>query len=570
MIRQSRGQVCDTVLYSLSILGLIAYIPSVILSIAAQLYHIAIFDTIVYATIILLTFNKWIPQFIKALIASAAFYLLGTFLFLYLGPVGAGNLWLLGFSLVAGLTLGRRASIVSLIINTVTQIVFYVLIKGNLMLNGEIFDGEAHAWLIRAVNFFVINAIIVITNVILSRKLIETFTLHRESEEKRALLQEQLIQSQKLEALGQLTSGIAHDFNNILTAIISSAQVLQLPKRNIGDGNRKLVDMIYQSGIRAADLISKMTNFVRISPSTFRILDLHKAIDDSVAFLSQTINKNIEITIRNKAVKHFVKGNHSELQNVFVNLVINATHSMTGGGHLSISTENVSMDVTECDLSPFDIHPGEFIKIEIRDTGTGISRENLGKIFDPFFTTKKVGEGSGLGLTTSYGIIKGHFGVISASSEENKGSIFHLCLPCCEPSETEEDDQYRTVQGCKGTILLIDDEDIVRVSCSSILEDAGYTVLAAENGAKGIEIFEKNSKEIDLVLLDMIMPGLSGKDVFSKLRKQNRVCPVIVCSGFASHEDLDEMMASGLNGFVKKPYSGDTLFREINKVINKE
>ncbi len=696
MVKTYRVKVCDTVLLALSFLGLIAFIPSFILSIVEHLYGIALIDTIAYMIIIFITFNKKLPYRIKAVSGSTVFYFLGMLLLFLLGPIGAGNLWLLAFALITALTLGERGAVVSLIINVITQISLFVLIRYTSFFNEYSFILEPQIWLIRTVNFIVINTVIVFSSSIFSRTLMETFIrqkrsesglvdsenrmrsmfeqapfgmvliesltgnilevnsaysklvdLNREelvstdwmtfthpedvqknneklemlnmgeissytldlryinnnksviwvemavtstdtgdhmnppylamikditdqkhAEEEKELLQEQLNQSHKMEALGELTGGIAHDFNNVLTGIISSAQILTLPELNLDAKGLRLTDIIYQSGIRAKGLVEKLTAFARKNTLESINLDVHGVIEDTVAILEQTFNKNIQISLIKDAEKSIINGNFTELQNVIMNLGINASHAMADGGVLTISTDNILYNKSDCELSQFDLHPGEHILISVSDNGSGISEEHIGRIFDPFFTTKSVGKGTGLGLTAVYGMIKRSHGEITVHSQVDGGSCFNLSIPCSELQEIDNISYSDQIVKGSGKILIIDDEENIRISESIVLEGMGFHVETAENGFLGVEIFQRDFKSIDLVLLDMIMPGLSGREVFIKLREIDENCKIIVCSGFSRHEDLHELSEMNLSGFLSKPFDRIELSKLINRVLS--
>ena len=248
-----------------------------------------------------------------------------------------------------------------------------------------------------------------------------------------------------------------------------------------------------------------------------------------------------------------------------MNIVINASHAMPDGGEIQIETKNIHLDGTYCGASTFEIDPGEFIGIEVRDTGCGIPLDNLQKIFEPFYTTKERGKGTGLGLAAVYGIVQEHHGAINVYSEVGKGTSFHIFLPCSETSAILEQFDADVVAGTGQTLLLVDDEKFIRFTGQRILEKMGYKVLLAENGQEAVEIFQKQHTGISLVLMDMIMPEMNGHEAFIKMKGIDKNCKVIISSGFTKDESLDELKQLGLAGFIHKPFR----FLELSQLLAK-
>lgn len=366
-------------------------------------------------------------------------------------------------------------------------------------------------------------------------------------------LEQQLNHSRKMDAIGQLAGGVAHDFNNMLGGIMSAAQLLKLPKMKLDENGIKYVDMILQASSRAADLTAKLLAFGRKGKIASTALNIHNTIEDAIAILNRTIDKKVRISHKKNAKNSMVVGDSSGLQNALMNLGINASHAMPNGGEIYLETSNILLNKTYCDASPFKIEPGEYIEITIRDTGCGIPLENIRKIFEPFYTTKGPGEGTGLGLAAVYGTIKDHHGAINVYSEVGTGTAFHIYLPCSEGSIEEEQIKTEVLSGT-GKILLVDDEEIIRITGKQMLEEMGYTVLLAENGREAVDLFLKLYSEIDLVIMDMIMPEMNGREAFSKLKEIDKNCKVAFSSGFPKYDSLTELRESGLVGFIQKPY----------------
>ncbi len=382
-------------------------------------------------------------------------------------------------------------------------------------------------------------------------------------------IEQQLYQSKKMDAIGQLAGGVAHDFNNMLAGIMGAAQLLQIPERNLNKKSLELVEMILKATKRANDLTTKLLAFGRKGKVTSTSINVHKIIDDTIAIFSRTIDKKIKISVATNAKNSIVIGDDSALQNSLLNLGINASHAMENGGELKIETRNIFLNENYCETSSFDITPNEYIEIEIRDTGEGISPENLQKIFDPFFTTKKQGKGTGLGLASVYGTVQDHHGAITVYSELGTGTSFHLLIPCSQTEIKMEREDDNVLSG-NGQILLVDDEELLRLTGKYTLENMGYKVLLAENGLEAVEVFRDNFSQIDLVIMDMIMPEMNGSEAFYKMKEIDSKCKVIISSGFTKDENLGELKKAGLSGFIQKPfrdYELSQLIAEILKTI---
>ncbi|MGL1891603.1 MAG: response regulator [Spirochaetaceae bacterium] len=370
---------------------------------------------------------------------------------------------------------------------------------------------------------------------------------------KKHKLMDELNQSSKMDAIGQLAGGMAHDFNNMLTGILNAVHLLKNPKRKIDKHGLTLVDMIMKASVRAADLISKLLAFSRKGELNYSILNIHEIIDETVEIFNRTIDKKIRIIV-NKQSKYFnIIGDSSGLQNILLNLGINSSHAMPDGGEIKITTKDIILDENYCNASQFDITPGMYCDIEIQDTGFGIPAEKITKIFDPFYTTKKLGEGTGLGLSVVYGTIKDHHGVINAYSEEGTGTSFHIKLPCSESDIYLAENEQHIILG-HGTILLVDDEELIRVTGKAMLEDLGYTIITAMDGEEALEVYKLNIDIIDVIIMDMIMPKVSGQEAFFKIKKIDKDCKIIISSGFTKDDNIKEMKDAGLSGFIQKPY----------------
>ncbi len=381
-------------------------------------------------------------------------------------------------------------------------------------------------------------------------------------------MEERLRQSQKMEAVGLLAGGIAHDFNNMLGGIRGAAELIMTNSPQ-DEKNGTFLSMIIESVDRASDLAGKLLSFARRKPSENRPVDVHRVINKAVSIMSSTLDRRIHIELDLSAPRSTVNGDEAQLQSVFLNLGINASHAMPKGGALSICSECLELTDEYCHACQFDLNPGGYIDLTVCDTGCGIPSRDLSHIFEPFFTTKQQGEGTGLGLAAVYGAVRQHKGVVKVYSQQGEGSCFHVLLPLTEKAADTLPEPAEAVIPGKGLVLLVDDEQIIRVAGQGMLMKLGYTVLLAENGRKALEVFSRNKEEIALVIIDMIMPEMNGRECFYALRKMSPEIPVLLASGFTKDEDLQELKAAGLNGFIKKPYSISKISRIIADILGR-
>ena len=382
----------------------------------------------------------------------------------------------------------------------------------------------------------------------------------------RVKLEERIHHNQKMDAIGHLAGGVAHDFNNMLAGILGAADLLKLRLKKSDGKVQNLIDMILQASTRASELTSKLLTFGRKGRIKSEAINLHKVIEESTSILKRTVDKRVRIIVNDKAKNSTITGDGTGLQNAIINMGINACHAMPTGGDIVISTKNIRLTKEDCKISPFNIEPGEYLKIVLTDSGCGIHPNNLEKIFDPFFTTKEQGLGTGLGLTAVYGTIKNHHGEIKVSSELGNGTSFNILLPCSE-NDTDPDLIDKSVASGSGTILLTDDEELIRITGQMMLEGMGYKVLLAKNGKQAVKIFKKQHAEIDLVLMDMMMPVMNGYDAFLKIKEIDPECKVIISSGFSEQESLLELGKSGLHGFIHKPFRDYELSHLLVKTL---
>ena len=378
-------------------------------------------------------------------------------------------------------------------------------------------------------------------------------------------LQNQLLQSQKMDAVGQLAGGIAHDFNNMLAGIMAAAELLKLRLKG-DEKNSKTVNSIIEAAARSAELTRELLTFSRKASMVTKPVSVNDIITSVIGLLEHTLDKQIVIASALAKSNPGVMGEYAQLQNALLNLGINARDAMQNGGSLTFATTVKMMDEFACRTMSLTLEPGRYVEISVTDTGTGMAKEVLEHIFEPFFSTKATGHGTGLGLATVYGTVQSHKGEVYVQSEPGIGSAFKIYLPLIETETDVVGSSAEAVVG-SGGIMLVDDEEILRNVGRDLLEDLGYTVYLAEDGADALAVFAQHRKEISLVILDIIMPKMGGKEAFLQFREQAPELKVLFCSGFSSEGTSDELLKLGACGFIHKPYNRSELSRAVAEAI---
>lgn len=379
-------------------------------------------------------------------------------------------------------------------------------------------------------------------------------------------LQEQMLQSKKMEAIGTLAGGIAHDFNNLLMGIQGNVS-LMLMDQDPGSSHYKRLRSLEQQVYRGADLTRQILGFARGGKYQVKPTDLNELVRNQSLMFGRTRK---EITIRETFQKDLwaVAVDQGQIEQVLLNLYVNAWQAMPGGGNLFVQTENVTLNKDPAKL--VDLHPGKYVKISVTDTGVGIDADVLERIFDPFFTTREIGQGTGLGLASAYGIIKNHGGIIDVKSEKWKGCTFYIYLPI---TDAKIEDQKPKAEGDfktgTETILLVDDEKIIIDVGREMLNKMGYKVLVAGSGEETLEIV-RNGHHPDLIILDMIMPVMGGGETFDKLKEIAPDLNVLLSSGYSIDGQATEILARGCRGFIQKPFNMKALSLKIREVLDKK
>ena len=384
-------------------------------------------------------------------------------------------------------------------------------------------------------------------------------------------LEHQFVQSQKMQAVGQLAGGIAHDFNNLLTAIIGYSDLL-LQHHQAGDRSFADIMQIKQNANRAANLVRQLLAFSRRQTLNPTVLDLTDVLAELANLVRRLIGEKIDLKMVHGRDLWHVRADQGQLEQVVVNLAVNARDAMTDGGTLTVRTENVALRLETKKTGFETMPPGEYVLVEVSDTGVGIPQENLVKIFEPFFTTKKVGQGTGLGLSTVYGIIKQSGGFVFPESAVGRGAVFRIYLPRDNgPLEAKEKPSgeprgQRDLTG-KGVVLLVEDEAPVRRFASRALENKGYTVLAAESAEDAMGILAKHEGAIDLVITDVVMPGMDGPTLVAHAHKARPEMRVIYISGYAEEVFQHSLDPTVKFSFLPKPFSLKELAGRVKEVM---
>ena len=388
----------------------------------------------------------------------------------------------------------------------------------------------------------------------------------KRAEKERANLEDMLIQAQKMEAIGTLGGGIAHDFNNLLMGIRGHASLMLADM----DANHPLHDnliSIEQYVQAGAELTSQLLAFAMRGKYEVKTIDLNELIIKNAQMFART-NKGIRISTQYQDNIWPVDVDQGQIDQVLLNLFVNAAQAMSNSGNLYIRTKNVMLDADY--VQKFNVKPGNYIRTSVQDTGVGMDESTIAKIFDPFFTTKEMGRGTGLGLASAYGILRNHGGFIAIASKINEGSTFDFYLPASFKEVVKDKSFEKTLLKGSETILLVDDEDMIIDVTSRMLKKLGYKFLIAQSGQEALELFAAEKNHIDLVILDMIMPGMGGKDTYEALKKINPDVKILLSSGYSISGEAMELINCGCNGYIQKPFSYTQLSQRMREILDKK
>jgi two-component system, cell cycle sensor histidine kinase and response regulator CckA len=396
-------------------------------------------------------------------------------------------------------------------------------------------------------------------------------TERKRAEEALRASQLQLQQSQKLEAIGQLAGGVAHDFNNMLTAIMGYTD-LSLRRVGLENPIRRNLEETKKAAERAASLVRQLLAFSRKQILEPKVLDLNEVVKDMQKMLTRLIGENIKLATRLETDLGSVKADPCQVEQIIVNLVVNARDAMPRGGRVTIETANISLDAQTA-AKHVAVIPGEYVMLAVSDTGNGMDQETQARIFEPFFTTKEVGKGTGLGLSTVYGIVKQSGGNIWVYSEPGFGTVFKVYLPRIDDATAnniaKQAQESNAPRGTE-TILLVEDEDVVRGLTRKILMQAGYNVLDARSGDEAIRLCATHAGPIDLLLTDVVMPEVSGKEVADRLLELRPTTRVLFMSGYTDEAIVQHGVLDANVKFIQKPFTWVGLTKKVREVLNRK
>ncbi len=382
----------------------------------------------------------------------------------------------------------------------------------------------------------------------------------------RRVLEDQFRQAQKMEAVGRLAGGVAHDFNNLLMVISGYAEVM-LAKLDLADPLHEKARSIQQASDRATTLTRQLLAFSRKQLLELKVVDVNTIVEDMERLLRPLIGEDVELVAKLAAEAGHTRADAGQLEQVLMNLVVNAKDAMPNGGKLTIQTQNIFVDENHRRGQTF-IRPGNYVMLSVSDTGMGMDKETQSRIFEPFFTTKEKGKGTGLGLSTVYGIVKQTGGYVMVQSEEGRGTSFHIYLPRVEePAEKHAAPVARAAVGGTETVLLVEDEESVRQLVRETLAAKGYRVVEAENGEAGLAAAAKHEGKIDLVITDVVMPGVGGRELVQQLASTRPETKVLYLSGYTEDAIVSEGTIESGTAFLQKPFTLQNLSRKVREVL---
>ena len=377
-------------------------------------------------------------------------------------------------------------------------------------------------------------------------------------------LKAQLYQAQKMKAIGTLAGGVAHDFNNLLMGILGNTSLLTAHMHTNHPYYEKLktVEGLCKSG---SQLTKQLLGLAREGKYQVKPVNLNNLLKKSSLMFGRT-KKEIIISARYEEKIWAADVDEAQIEQVLLNIYVNAWQAMPGGGELCLETANVNLD--EDYVKPFSVKSGKYVKISVTDTGVGMDEETMQRIFEPFFTTKEMGRGTGLGLASSYGMIKNHKGIIDVYSKKGEGTTFNIYIPASDKKAIEEISIPDEVPIGEETILLVDDEEVVLEVCAEMLRTMGYKVFMAGSGKDAVEIYKENKDNINIVILDMIMPDISGRETYERIKEINPKVKVILSSGYSVNGEASKILDRGCDGFLQKPFNLKQLNQSIKEVLN--
>ncbi|CAB1062897.1 PAS/PAC sensor hybrid histidine kinase [Olavius sp. associated proteobacterium Delta 1] len=397
------------------------------------------------------------------------------------------------------------------------------------------------------------------------RGIVQDVTDQLIAEKQREQLASQMLNAQKMEAIGTLAGGIAHDFNNLLMGFQGNLSLMLMdvnPKHPHYDYLLNMENHVK----RGSELTRQILGFARGGKYEVKPTDLNDLLEKSSEMFSRT-RKEISIHKKFQEGLWSVEVDRGQIEQVLLNLFVNAWQAMPSGGKFFIETQNLVLEEGDY-AKPYALNPGKYVRISVTDTGIGMDKNTLERIFEPFFTTKEVGRGTGLGLASAYGIIKNHNGVIDVDSEKDRGSTFRIYLPVSHKEVIKDEASNEKALKGRETILLVDDEEMIAEIGKKMLERLGYSVLLAESGEKALQTYEAHRDSIDLIILDMIMPDMGGSVTYDQLKAKDPDIRVLLSSGYSLNGQASQIMRRGCDGFIQKPFNLEQISKKIREILD--
>ncbi|MBN1918167.1 MAG: response regulator [Verrucomicrobia bacterium] len=381
----------------------------------------------------------------------------------------------------------------------------------------------------------------------------------------RKLLEERIAETKKLESLGLLAGGIAHDFNNLLSGVMGYSSLLKT-KLDPESAEFRYADRIETSSTHAKELTAQLLAFARGGQYEVQPLNLNHTVLEAVRMLRLSMPRGVKLTTKLTSRLNWIEADPAQMHQIIANLFTNAIEAMASGGRVTIRTENVRFNGSPGADTPH-LDPGPYVHLSLSDTGRGISDEALPRIFDPFFSSKGVGHG--LGLSAVYGIVRNHRGAVTVESQIGSGTTVHVYLPAAAAPHREQRRIMEPVERGRETVLVVDDEAIIRDLLGRILEELGYRAIITATGEEAIEAFRARHGEIDCVILDMVLPDLNGDEVFSEMRRIQPDARVVLCTGYSIKPAIEEMVRQGVAGVIRKPFQIEELSATIRSALDR-